>query len=85
MHGNLDKSDKTKMMLCHQSLNGLVISVSSIVECVKFLLSEGVEYVLIHRFNKDPLEAHFSHYRHKGGANDNPKLYVRCEEHPHYS
>ncbi|KAK6196393.1 hypothetical protein SNE40_001627 [Patella caerulea] len=73
--GSYSKSQKQCMLLSNQTLKGLRISVNSIVECSKFLLREGVEYVLTSRFNQDPLEEQFSHLRHKGGANDNPTVY----------
>ena len=63
------------MLLSRQTLQGLKISVNSIVSCVKFLLNQGADFVLTSSFNQDPLEQHFSHYRHKGGANDNPTVY----------
>ncbi|KAK6167020.1 hypothetical protein SNE40_021132 [Patella caerulea] len=63
------------MQLSHQTLSGLHISVNSIVECSKFLLSEGVEFILTSHYNQDPLEEEFLHLRHKGGSNDNPTVY----------
>ena len=69
------RKQQSRMMLSHQTLNGLKITVRSVVACVRQLLSEGVPFVLTHKFNQDPLESHFSHYRHKGGANDNPTAY----------
>jgi hypothetical protein len=56
------------MLLSHQTLTGLKISVHSIVDSVKFLLDSGAQFVLTHTFNQDPLE----HYRHKVGDNSNP-------------
>ncbi|XP_071101730.1 uncharacterized protein [Haliotis cracherodii] len=73
--GPLTKSQRSRMMLSKQTLHGLRITVQSIVECVRFLLDEGANFVLTHRFNQDPLEEHFSHYRQKGGANSNPTVY----------
>ena len=63
------------MLLSRQTLEGLKISVNSIVSCVKFLLNQGVDFVLTSSFNQDPLEQHFSHYRLKGGASDDPIVY----------
>lgn len=73
--GNFSASEKASMLLNQQTLNGLHISVKSIAECIKILVNEGAEFVFTHRFNQDPLEQHFSHYRHKGGANNNPTVY----------
>ena len=68
------KGEKARMMLSHQTITGLQISVHSIVELVRFLLAQGAPFVLTHNFNQDPLEEHFSHCRHKGCANDNPSV-----------
>ena len=63
------------MLLSHQTLAELKISVHSIVDSVKFLLYSGSQFVLTHTFNQDPLEQHFGHYRHKVGDNSNPTVY----------
>lgn len=72
---NLSKQDKNKLLLSHQSLLGLKISVHSICELVELLLNVGAPFVLTHHFNQDPLEEHFSHCRHKGGGTSNPTAY----------
>ncbi|CAG2229357.1 unnamed protein product [Mytilus edulis] len=46
-----------------------------IMECVKFMLDQGADFVLTYNFKQDPLKQHFGHYRHKGGANNNPSVY----------
>ena len=73
--GNFSKEDRNRMMLSHQTQKGLYISVKSITSCVHLLLAEGAPFILTHKFNQDPLEQHFGHYRHKGGHNDNPTVY----------
>ena len=73
--GNFTASQKSSMMLSHQTITGLKISVLSIVECVKHMLREGASYILTYNFNQDPLEQLFGHLRHKGGANSNPTVY----------
>lgn len=45
------------------------------MDCIKFLLAEGADFVMTHRFNQDPLEQHFGHHRHRGGNNNNPTVY----------
>ncbi|XP_048241342.1 uncharacterized protein LOC125374488 [Haliotis rufescens] len=75
-HGQFTLSQRKRMMLSHQTLKGLKISVNSIVECVRFMLTAGAEFVFTHRFNQDPLEEQFGQYRHKGGSNDNPSVYA---------
>ena len=54
--------------------NGIVITTKSMVECVKFLLSSGVKYVLTERFSKDPLENYFGQQRALNRRKDNPSL-----------
>ncbi|XP_070547240.1 uncharacterized protein [Ptychodera flava] len=73
--GNFSKTDRNKMLLSHQTLNGLKITVMSIVACVKHLLGLGMPFVLTSVFNQDPIEQHFGHYRHKGGSCTNPTVY----------
>lgn len=73
--GNFTQKEKKGMLLSHQTLTGLKISVHSIVDSVKFLLDFGAQFVLTHAFNQDPLEQHFGHYRHKVGDNSNPTVY----------
>jgi hypothetical protein len=64
--------DRGKMFLSIQTYNGLKISVNSHVEAIKFLLSQGFQYVLTERFMQDVLEDYFGHQRAKGGRSDNP-------------
>ena len=72
--GNFTKQDREKMQLSQQTLDGLKITIRSIVACVRFLLEQGVPFVLTEVFNQDVLEQHFGHYRHKGGACNNPTI-----------
>ena len=39
---------------------------------VKFLVSQGMEYVLTELFNQDPVEVFFGQQRSKGDRCDNP-------------
>lgn len=72
--GEFSSRQKAGMMLSHQTVTGLKISVKSITECVKFILNKGADFVLTSAFNQDPLEQHFGHYRQKGGSNRNPTV-----------
>lgn len=63
--GPYTKKDRAGMLLSHQTITGLKMSVSSITECVKYMLSKGAKFVLTHTFNQDPLEQHFGHYRQR--------------------
>jgi hypothetical protein len=46
--------------------------VNSLVECTKFLLKEGVPYILTECFMQDCLEEYFGHQRQRGRRSDNP-------------
>ena len=66
--GNFTKSEREKMFLSPS------ISVKSLIECVRFLLGEGVEYILTERFCQDVLEGYFGNQRKLGRRNDNPDI-----------
>ena len=51
------------------------MSISLLTESIEFMLGEGAEFVLTLNFNQDPLEQYFEHFRHKGGANNNPSVF----------
>ena len=48
--GNFTKSEREKMFLSQQTYIGLATNVKSLIECVRFLQGEGVEYILTVRF-----------------------------------
>ena len=73
--GSFSKSEKEKMFISQQTHKGLIISCRSLIECVKFLLAEGVEYVLAERFCQDVLEEYFGNQRKLGNRNDNPDIH----------
>ena len=62
------------MFLSWQTYEGLKITVHSVIELVKFLLNNQVEYVLTERFCQDPLENYFGRQRSMGARKDNPSL-----------
>ena len=70
--GKYSPDARGKMFLSLQTYEGLVISVHSLVEAIKFLLTNGFEYVLSERFMQDVLEDYFGHQRSKGRRADNP-------------
>ena len=72
--GDFSKSEKAGMQLSYQTLEGLELTVKSVVECVKFCLNEGMPFVMTERFNQDPVEQHFGVHRSKHGCNNNPTL-----------
>lgn len=73
--GNHTAAEKSGMQLSPQTKIGLEVTIKSVTECIKFMIEQGAEFVLTHHFNQDPLEQYFGHFRHKGGANQNPTVY----------
>ena len=72
--GNFSGDDRSRMFLSLQTYKGLQITVHSLIEVVKFLLSEGIEFVLSERFCQDLLEEYFGRQRERGRFNDNPTV-----------
>ena len=72
--GNFSESDRMKMFISRQTYEGLQITCYSIVECIKFLLQNGLQYVLTERFCQDSLENYSGHQRSLGRRKDNPTL-----------
>ena len=72
--GNFTQNARSRMFLSWQTYEGLQISAYSVVEATKFLLNEGMEYVLTERFCQDPLEEYFGNQRKLGRRNDNPDM-----------
>ena len=62
------------MFLSWQTSEGIQITVYSIIEAVKFLILEGMEFVLTERFCQDPVEEYFGNQRGLGRRSDNPDL-----------
>ena len=60
------------MFISQQTHEGLIITSNSLIECVKFLLQEGMEYVLTERFCEDPVEEYFGAQRKLGRRCENP-------------
>ena len=76
--GPFSKKERAQMLLSKQTSFGLRFTTLSIVACIRFMLSKGADFVLTSHFNQDPLEQHFGHCRHKGGANENPTVFEAC-------
>ena len=74
--GDFSKTDRNKMMLSYQTLEGISLSTKSIVECVKYMLNVGADFILTRNFNQDKLEQFFGLLRMKGGAMDNPNAHI---------
>ena len=73
--GNFTQNARERMFLSWQTYEGLRITVYSTIEAAKFLLSEGMPFVLTERFNQDVLEEYFGRQCSMGHRNDNPDLY----------
>lgn len=67
--GSFTQSERQKMFLTHQTYKGLVMTVKSFTEVARFLLENGVSFLLSNKFCQDPLEEHF------GRTSDNPNLH----------
>ena len=72
--GNFSKNARARMFLSWQTHEGFKITVYSVIEATKFLLAEGMEYVLTERFCQDPVEEYFGNQRKLGRRNDNPDV-----------
>lgn len=63
---------QSMMQLSWQTVEGIQISVNSLIECTQYLLGQGMPYVLTERFMQDCLEEYFGHQRQCGRRSDNP-------------
>ncbi|XP_047135769.1 uncharacterized protein LOC124812779 [Hydra vulgaris] len=72
--GHYNDNSKSKMFLSWQTYEGLKITVYSFKEVVKFLLENGLKYVLSERFCQDDLENYFGRQRAIGRRQDNPSV-----------
>eukprot|EP00794_Sanderia_malayensis_P013195 gene13195-14544_t len=72
--GEFSKDEKANMFLSQATHEGVMITVNSTVELVKFLLANGAKFVLTERFCQDPLENYFGRQRSMGCRKDNPSL-----------
>eukprot|EP00794_Sanderia_malayensis_P012456 gene12456-13744_t len=72
--GKFSKSGKQAMFISPQTYKGLQITIYSFVEACKFLLENGVQYILSERFCQDDLENYFGRQRAIGHSRDNPNI-----------
>ena len=72
--GNFTQNAKSKMFISWQTYEGLQVTVHSFKEVVKYLLENGVTYVLSERFCQDDLENYFGRQRAIGRRKDNPSV-----------
>lgn len=70
--GNFSQNARAHMFLSWQTYKGFQLTFQSTIESTKFLLQEGMEYVLTERFCQDPAEELFGKQRQLGRRSDNP-------------
>lgn len=71
---NFTQSARSKMFIAWQSYEGFQITVNAVIDNCKFLLQEGMEYVLTERFCLDPADEYFGSQRKLRRRNDNPDI-----------
>ena len=74
--GNFTQNARARMFLSWQTYEGFKLTVFSAIEATKFLLQEGMEYVLTERFCQDPLEEYFGKQRQLRRRSDNPDIHT---------
>ena len=74
-NGEFSKAERQTMFISLQTYQGLHITCYSFIELTKFLLKNGVEYVLSNRFCQDDLENYFGRQRAIGYRKDNPNVF----------
>eukprot|EP00794_Sanderia_malayensis_P013602 gene13602-15013_t len=72
--GDFNQNARSKMFLSWQTYEGFKIAVYSAIEATKFLLGEGMEFVLTERFCQDTIEEYFGNQRKLGRRSDNPDI-----------
>ena len=70
--GNFTQNAKSRMFISWQTYEGFKMTSFSAIEATKFLLEEGMEYVLTERFCQDPVEEYFG--SQLGRRTDNPDI-----------
>ena len=74
--GDFTQNAKSRMFISWQTYEGLQVTVHSLKEVVKYLLQNGVRYVLSERFCQDDLENYFGRQRAIGRWKDTPNVYA---------
>ena len=68
-------SEKNRMFLAQPTYEGLKITAYSTIEATRYLLNDGMLWVITSRFNQDCAEEDFGWQRSLGGRNDNPTIH----------
>lgn len=69
--GNFTQNARSRMFISWQTYEGFKISA---IEATKFLLQEGMQFVLTEQFCQDPTEENFGNQRKMGRRSDNPDI-----------
>ena len=72
---NYIENAKSKMFISWQNYEGLQITVLSFKAVCKFLLQQGIPYILSERLCQDDLENYFGKQRAIGRRSDNPTVH----------
>ena len=72
--GNFSQNARSRMFLPCQTYEELKITTHLSIKVVKFLLLQGMPFVLTERLNQDCLEEYFGKHRVLDRRNDNPDL-----------
>ena len=65
-----------KMFISWQAYEGIQILVHLVIEAKRYLLAQGMEFVLTEPFNQDCAEEHFGRKRGAGCGSDNPSISI---------
>lgn len=71
--GNFTQNARSRMFISWQTYEGFKISA---IEATKFLLQEGMQFVLTERFCQDPTEEYFGNQHKMGRRSDNPDVHA---------
>ena len=63
------------MFLSCQTYEGLEITTKSVIGASKYMINNGIPWMLASRFNQDKVEETFGLHRSFGGKNDNPTVF----------
>lgn len=74
--GNFEQNARSRMFISWQTYEGFKMTVYSVIEATKFLLGEGMEFVLTERFCQDTVEEYFGNQRKLGRRSDNPDIHT---------
>ena len=72
--GKFTSDDRAKMFIAWQTYEGIKLAVHSSIELTRFLLNNGIEFVLSGRYSQDILENYNGRQRAVGRRKDNPTL-----------